>query len=276
MTDYDPGVYNDIDINVYHASGGISNSGLGDVLQSPYHYYSRHLDPTRPFREPSLPQEDGNITHCAILEPDEFHHRYVVGPDVRRNTNAWKEFCSIHEGKTVIKPDQYTRAMRQRDEVWKLSEIASLLVRGKPEVSAYWKDDHTGVLCRCRPDFVSDVSDSSVVLVDVKTYSDARPSEFERQCARMNYHRQNAFYSDGYELASNKTVDAFIFLSVEMPWPHAAAASMLDKDSINSGRYQYRRALKKYAQALHNDLWPGYPDHVKGMRIPPYAMEGPL
>ncbi len=187
------GVYHDIDIEEYHKGHGISNSGLGDILQSPYHYWSRHNDPGRPGNTETQARQDGHITHCAILEPDEFVHRYVVGPEVRRNTKAWKEFCEIHDDKTVILPDQYTRAMRQRDACWKIPDIAKALSKGQPEVSAYWEDPDTGVLCRCRPDFVHDVDENNVILVDVKTYSNADPHEFARQIARVNCHRQDAF-----------------------------------------------------------------------------------
>ncbi len=272
----DPGIYTGIDNNAYHAEEGfISNSGLGAIMQSPYHYWSKYMDPKRPKRPQTLPQEDGQVAHCAILEPDSFNDRYVVGPDVSRSTKVWKEFCQIHDDKTVIKPEQYTRAMYQRDAVWRIPDIAKALSKGKPEVSAYWNDQETGVLCRCRPDFVHE-TDSGVILLDVKTYTDARPREFSKQCARMNYHRQDAFYSDGYAIAAKVEVLAFIFVSVEMPWPHAAAAAMLDEDSRASGTAQYRFALNRYAECLKENNWPGYPEIIDVMRLPAWAMEGPL
>ncbi len=270
-----PGTYDNVEINAYHAGAGISNSGLGAMLQSPYHFWSRHINDNRPDRPQTLPQEDGQVAHCAILEPDEFTNRYVVGPDAARNSNIWKDFCQIHDEKTVIKPEQYTRAMLQRDACWKIPDIRKALSKGKAEVSAYWKDPETGVLCRCRPDFVHE-ADAGVVLVDVKTYSDARPDEFSRQCARMKYHRQDAFYSDGYGIAANVKVLAFIFLSVEMPWPHAAAAAILDEDSRRTGISQYRFALDRYAKCLKEDHWPGYSDTISEMRLPEWAIEKSL
>lgn len=268
----DPGTYDDISNDDYHSGPGISNSGLGDILQSPFHYWSRHLDPSRPERPPTQPQEDGTVAHCAILEPDEFQHRYVVGPDANRNSRKWKDFCEIHDDKVVIKPDQYTRAMRQRDAVWRIPEVAKALSKGRAEVSAYWNDPNTGVLCRCRPDFVHE-ADAGDILIDVKTYTDARPVEFERQCARMNYHRQDAFYSDGWAEATGRVVLGFIFVSVEMPWPFSAAAATLDDASRKAGYDQYRRALDEYARCLRADQWPGYPDSIQLMRLPPWKLE---
>ncbi len=271
----DPGTYTDIDINAYHSGDSISNSGLSDMLQSPYHFWCRHRDERRPERPQTLPQEDGQVAHCAILEPDEFKHRYVVGPTASRNSKIWKDFCQIHDEMTVIKPEQYTRAMLQRDAVWRIPDIAKALSKGRAEVSAYWDDPETGAECRCRPDFVHE-TDAGVVLIDVKTYSDARPDEFSRQCARMKYHRQDAFYSDGYAIAANVKVLAFIFLSVEMPWPHAASAAILDDDSRKTGRSQYQFALDRYANCMQDDNWPGYPDIIHTMRLPEWAIEKSL
>ena len=268
----EPGVYHSMSNDAYHASEGISNSGLGDILQSPYHYYKRHLDPNRPERKELQSQEDGTLTHCAVLEPDEFHNRYVVGPEARRNSNAWKKFCAEHEGKTVIKSDQYTRAMLQRDAVWAIPDIAAALSKGRPEVSAYWIDSETGELCRCRPDFVHDAG-SGDVLLDAKTYSDARPEHFIRQIARMNYHRQDPYYSDGYAQASGRPVLAFIFVAIEMDWPYSASATMLDPDSQEAGRRQYRDALNTYSECRTNNHWPGYPPSIEEMRLPHWKLE---
>lgn len=268
----EPGIYHDISNEQYHSGSGISNSGLGDILQSPYHFYARHLDPARPPRAETQSQQDGTLAHCAILEPEAFNDRYVVGPDVRRGTKAWKAFEEDHPGKTVIKPDQYTTAMRQREAVWRIADVAEALSKGRPEVSAYWKDEQTGVLCRCRPDWVHDAG-TGVILLDVKTYGDASPSEFERQVARMRYHRQDPFYSDGYSIASGRPVLGFIFVAVEAAWPHAASAVMLDDDSRASGRNQYRRALDIYAECLAKNEWPGYSNSIGLIRIPEWAME---
>ena len=55
----------------YHADPAISASHLKAVMQSPYHYWSRFLNPKRPTVEPTSAMRLGSLAHCAVLEPDE-------------------------------------------------------------------------------------------------------------------------------------------------------------------------------------------------------------
>jgi hypothetical protein len=268
-----PGIVHGLDINEYHGMAPISKSGLDSIDLSPAIYYARHLDPNRPPSRERAGQLEGNLAHCAILEPEEFEKRYAVGPDVNRNTKEWKNFEAFLEvGVTAIKPDQYETAVRQAVSVRALPEIGDALASGKPEVSAFWIDEETGAECRCRPDWVHDVRDDAVLLLDVKTYSTASPSEFRRQVARKRYDVQGAFYSDGYEKASGKTVLGFIFLAVETEWPFAANAFMLDDDSLESGRQKYRANLRTYAECMRTDKWPGYSTGIDIIRLPQWAL----
>lgn len=265
------GLHFDIDIDAYHGGPGISKSGLDSINANPAIYYARHIDPRRPPPKSRAGQLEGSLAHCAILEPAEFDKRYAVGPDVSRATKAWKEFEVDHPDVECIKPEQYEAAHRQADSVRKLPEVAEALKRGMAEVSAYWTDPVTGELCRCRPDWVYQPNETGVILLDVKTYSDASAEEFRRQVARKRYHTQDAYYSDGYGIASGKTVHGFIFLAVETEWPYAANALMLDEAGKEQGRRDYRRNLDTYAQCRRNNTWPGYSNEIQIINLPAWA-----
>lgn len=268
-----PTVLHDVPIAVYHASAGVSNSGLADFARSPRHYHALHLDPDRPPREETAAQLAGNLAHCAILEPEAFATRYVVGPNCRRGTKLWDAFeASLSSGQTGIKPDDHFNAKAQAASVRALPEVAALLARGHPEVSAYWIDPSTGQLCRCRPDWVHPVGDPGVILLDVKTCGDASPHEFARQCARMGYHRQAAFYSDGYALASGRPVLGFVFIAVETAWPYAASAVMLDDESTQKGRAEIAALLPRFAACTQAGTWPGYSSAIELVSLPSWAL----
>lgn len=266
-------IHNYLNIDEYHAMAPVSKSQLDTLDLSPAIFYARHRAVGRPAPVSKAGQLEGQLAHCAVLEPDEFEARYVVGPSVNRNTKVWKEFVEAHPNRVAIQDDQREAAIRQAVSVRALPEIGEALQNGKAEVSAFWTDEQTGVACRCRPDFVHPFDDKSVALLDLKTYTDPSPREFARQCARKNYAKQAAFYSDGYEAASGMIVRAFIFIAVSTEYPYAASATMLDEDSLESGRQHYKRNLRTYADCERTGEWPGYSNGITLIRLPQWAME---
>jgi exodeoxyribonuclease VIII len=267
-----PRLIEDFDIGLYHAHPAISKSGLDSIELSPAIYFARHLNPFRPPAKEKAGQLEGNLAHCMILEPAEFDKRYVVGPEVNRNTKVWKEFVETNANRVAIQPEQMKTATHQAMSVRTLPDVADLLANGKPEVSAFWRDEDTGAECRCRPDWVHPARDDAVILMDVKTYSIASVGEFSRQVARKAYDKQAAFYTDGYEKASGKTVLGFVFVAVENEFPYAANAFMLDEDSLEAGRQKYRKNLRTYAECMRTEKWPGYSNGINLIRLPSWAL----
>lgn len=259
-------------IEEYHAMPAISKSGLDSIDLSPAIFYARHVDPDRPPRGIKAGQLEGNLAHCAVLEPDEFDKRYVVGPSVNRNTKVWKEFVEANPGRFAIQQDQSDTAWRQARSIFALPEVGDAFASGKPEVSAFWRDAETGAECRCRPDWVHPVGDESVILLDCKTYSIASANEFNKQVARKRYDVQAAFYSDGYAAASGKKVLGFVFVAVETEWPHASNAFMLDAQGIAAGCEKYQRNLRTYAECLRTSKYPGYSTGIQIISLPAWAL----
>jgi hypothetical protein len=269
------GVVRNLDADTYRAHGGLSYSGLKLFARSPAHYFAWMRDERRPIIE-RAGQLEGTLAHCATLEPGEYPFRYAVGPDVSRATKDWKDFVARHPGYVCIKPAQHVAAMAQAASIRAHPEIAALLKKGDAEVSAFWQDPETGVACQCRPDWVHPIGrdlDESVILVDVKTYSDASPSEFSRQVARKRYHWQAAWYSDGYALAANVEVLGFVFVAVETEWPYAACAVMLDDDSLDVARRELRPLVRCYQECNASGVWPGYPPTIEQIELPGWYAE---
>lgn len=269
----EPLVYQ-LPIDVYHADvDAISKSGLDEVARSPAHYYARKLDPKRPPPREKAGQLEGTLAHCATLEPDQFARRYRVSATVNRNTKLWKEFAekALADGLEPIQDNQYDAAMRQAESVRALPEVKDALSSGHSEISAYWRDDETGVLCRCRPDWTSPAGTEGCVLMDLKTYTDASAAQFVRQVARKSYAGQAGFYTDGFGKASGLMVHGFVFVAVETEWPHAAACYMLDHESLEAGRRWYRHHLAIYAECLRTGVWPGYSPRIELLTLPRWA-----
>jgi hypothetical protein len=275
------GLFFDIPNDTYHAGPGVSSTGLRLLGRSPAHYFGAYRDPKRPARTVKAGQLEGSLCHAAFLEPMEFDKRYRVGPPVNKNTNEWKNFkANLPKGVAAIDAEQREAAFAQAASLMRNSRIAELMSRGRPEVSAFHYepivvDEETGeaqrVLVRVRPDWVYQVNDKQVILLDAKGCPDASPPEFAKQVGRKGYDLQNAMYADVYEKASGQEVLGFVFAEVETEYPFVCSASMLDARDVEAGLNEYHRLLAIYAKCERENHWPGYTEDVALIQVPTSA-----
>lgn len=266
------GLYYDVPNEVYQAGPGLSVSGLKRLRKSPFHFHAPQVPGNlAPLASPTPAMFNGTLTHCALLEPDRFDSRYLVGPEVSKNSNAWKDFAkhAADKGLEIISAQQRDAAFAQAASVRALPDVAELLTGGTSEVSCYWVDEETGVLCRCRPDRDFPIAyGTSAVLLDLKTCVDASPDGFGRQVANLHYDMQAAWYCDGYAIAADTEVSAMVFAAVENSFPFAAAAYMLDPEDIAAARRANRKLLRLYRQCEEINEWPGYPREMRRLSLP--------
>jgi exodeoxyribonuclease VIII len=241
----------------YHAMPGISKSGLDLINKSPAHYRWAQENPS----EPTAAMRIGTLTHLATLEPDRFNSECIVMPTLDRRTKdgklRWEEFQANHPDQELLTSDEHTRITAIRDAVRAHSMARKLLDRiAQVEVSTFWKDEGTGVDCRCRPDGILD----NGMLIDLKTTADAGRG-FERSVRQYRYHVQAAFYAMGMAGAP------MIFIAVEKDPPYLVACYMLDPDSFADGEYATRQNLETYAECMATGIWPGYSEGIETINI---------
>ena len=273
----------------YHAHAGISASGLKLMGKSPLHYWGAYLDPNREPREETPALKLGTAIHTAVLEPMRFADEYVVVPDSapRRPTSVqlnakkpsddtvaaiswWEKFDADTKGKTVISRDDLATCTAISERLRQHPAAQVLFRDGVAEQSMFWEDPDTGVLCKCRPDWLI----HSVAIVDVKSTQDASPAGFARSVANFEYHVQAAWYLDGVKICTNdRSPSAFIFAAFEKEAPHAVAFYNADPEMIELGRREYRRRLQVYANCLQSNVWPGYPAAITNLSLPAWLLK---
>jgi hypothetical protein len=209
----------------YHADPAISASHLKAVMQSPYHYWSRFLDPQRPTVEPTSAMRLGSLAHCAVLEPDELSKRYAIAPDRRSNAGKAAAAEMSANGIEAVSEPEMALALSMADAVRQHPYAAALLADGKAEQSFWWDDKATGQRCKCRPDWYQ-----GTTIVDLKTCQDASPNAFARACATFAYHTQAAHYING------TFADRFVFVAVEKTYPFCVGIYELDAAAMAAGK----------------------------------------
>ncbi|GAB3773822.1 hypothetical protein GCM10028796_47020 [Ramlibacter monticola] len=285
--------------DTYRAAPGFAHSDGKRLRRSPWHYKALTL-PRAPelVKAPAPQQASGIMAHAATLEPHEFDTRYVVGPEINKNTNAWKAFADecVERKVEPITQQQRDTAFAMAASALALPDFASVIEGAAREVSLWWKCPATGVLVKARPDAVKVyppgipvIADEAhpiaperlalihdkgfAILADLKTTDDASPEEFAASTARYSYHTQAAWYSEGVERALNVPVLSFLFCVVEREYPYAAATYTLDDTAMQVGADLNRATRELYAQCLKADSWPGYPQDTRDLALPAWYMK---
>jgi len=219
----------------YHADPAISASQLKEISRSPYHYWSRYLDPSRTPAIATSAMKLGSLTHCAVLEPDQLSARYGITPD--RRSNAGKALAAEMEasGIEAVTAQEMEQALAMAASVRSNSTAALLLSNGAAEQSFWFDDIPTGLKCKCRPDWLST---DGATIVDLKTCQDASPASFAKAVANFGYQIQAAHYLAG-TLATR-----FIFVAVEKTAPYAIGVYELDTEALVHGNIARHNALQ--------------------------------
>lgn len=275
-TEFALGLIADMPPEQYHAINAMSAGGLKRMRQTPAHFYGLQLDPTRPPSEPTPAMRNGTLVHTAVFEPDQVAKRYVVRPEgLDGRTKEGKAWAAEHADREIVDRAQMEAALAQGAAIRGLPDVAALLSDGMGEASAFWIDEATGELCKCRPDWTSPVGDG-VVLVDGKTCVDASAEGFGRSVVNFAYDLQAVHYTEGFERATGKKVHGFVFAVVESSWPHAAAAYMLGDEWLAAAARQRRRLIDLYASCRKLGKWPGYEEGVQLLQPPRWLRLGDM
>lgn len=247
------GIYPNVSSAEYHSLDAVSNSYLSRLNKCP--------------ANAKIPQDEtaamitGRAFHCFILEGmDAYMNQFAVAPPVDKRTKegkaAWNDFMAQNSDKTVITKDDHDGMVEMADAVIKHPFAIKCLAEGRSEMSVFWQDKETGLDCKCRPDRIPDGEHG--VIVDIKTTTDASQKAFRSTIMRYGYHRQAAFYIDGFNSVCSANVDAFIFIAVEKDPPYMVGCYTLENMFIDYGRSEYRRLMELEKECRKE----GYPHYI--------------
>ncbi len=265
-----PGLHLDFPAEDYHAPvlGMVSHGALEKLRASPSKYREWLSTP----RAPTQALTFGRALHCALFEPEVFARQYAVEPDFgdcrkTDNKKARDAWLAERAGATLISADDHGALLGMSAAMRAHPLTSRMLCGGVPEVTLRWQDAQTGLPCRARADYyVRDLR----MAIDLKSTDDASMRAFSRSMATYGYHRQHAHYAAGFE-AIGAPVDHFVFVAVEKSPPYDLAIYTLDEGSLERARHDVRRLTERLADCLERDEWPGYPETIQTIELPPWA-----
>jgi len=272
----------EVGIEDYHAGPGVSTSNLKDLKVSPQFYRYRKNNRMKV----SAPMLLGSMFEAYYSDKSkgkvDFLKSTVLVPSSTPTTKAWRAAVDENAGNgKAIYLLPHMNLMEPMERAMMEHPHASRLCSGASQLSFYWKDPKTGILCRCRPDFLPK---TLKIIADLKVSGmsgDKGITEHEimAKAKYLNYHIQAAFYQWGVEQAIKQgelkipIPDAFVFNVISSNAPHEICTYKFCPLSMDLGRVEIEELLAKLVNAKKSGKWaPKYTDIVE-FSLPNYAFK---
>lgn len=184
----------------------------------------------------------GTMCHCMLLEPDQFDERYAVytGEKTRASTD-FKEFKALHDGKIILKTDEYSQAKALLHDL----KQAKALQTAEKEFEIF--SEINGVQIKAKLDAVSIADDkTSAIIFDLKTGHDII-KRWEYSVKDYGYHLQQYHYRLCLSQLLGVTIDSirFIFILAERSTSYVQLVE-LDEHTELIASHHHAEAIEKY------------------------------
>ena len=266
----------------YQKEPGLNFSTAKEALSCPIKYLERKENQTT---ESTPAMELGTLTHTALLEPWMLKKVYKAPDGIRRGTKAWKEIELEAGSKKIVKAADYDRAVAMAESVqssgdaefylksqwyspWVSDREREILaydrtedsIQSLKEVGIFWTDPRTGLKLKGRIDCLS-CQDEELLVVDLKTSSDASPRAMENRLCSAPYHYllQMAWYCRGVKHVfeeNNKcgVGNGACIIAVENKKPYAVGTYLIDIEDIELANRAIDNLLDEIVKIENGEL----------------------
>lgn len=261
------GIYPDLSNEDYHNDSAISRSGIKLFCESPYKYWAEYLNPARPAKKTTDAMEFGSALHAFILEHETFHKYYVIEPkkvllkdvgrdeyedyklkiDLMKSDNRIVLSCQEWDLLTNMK-----LALQNHEQAWDLIEGAQY------EQSYFWRDEHSGLMVKCRPDILRENC-----IIDLKTCASADSRTYQKTMYLDALHIQGAMCREGVKQLTGFDIPTVINICVEKTYPYQVAIKIISHSALEAGHMKFKQALLDMKACIADNKWSSYePEEV--------------
>ena len=273
-----PGWYSGIPLEKYHSRGicvgpAVSSSNLRTLYrQSAAHMHAAWAENDKSEKaKPTRAMLLGSAAHHYLLGEDHFKQKYVPQPLIYNDKVTAKEkpwhngadYCKawtekqVKAGRSVLTRAELQAILAMSKSLALEPIVDAGLLDGLVEHSGFVKDPETGLWLKIRPDVIPLYTGE---YVDLKTASDVTTPALQSAIRSLGYHQQGALIWEVADLL-HENFKAFLLMFVETDIPYCARTVPLTDDDLARGRRQNRAALRRIANCIHNDRWPGPGDN---------------
>lgn len=238
------------------------------LTRSPMHAFAAHprLNPDA-VEEPTGAFDIGSAVHSLLIEGvDIIEVCYFADwrtKDARETRDAARD-----AGKIPMLPVQAAEARRMAGMgIEALDRCADLhgCAPYEPEKTIVYK--YEGTWLRCRPDLVNT---SVPVVLSYKTAQSAEPEAFARAIHNYGYEMQAAFESNAVEQLTGKR-PRYVWVVQESAAPYAVSFVAMTPALEEYAQERFESAVGIWQDCLDRNDWPGYPERIHYVDVPPWA-----
>lgn len=270
----EPGVVPDLPIELYLADpvagGSLSHSGAKTLVKKTPALFAYEREHGRPDKRTF---DFGHAAHQAVLG---------VGPQiVAVDASDWRTKAAQAQrdeirasGAVPVLAEELLTVTAMAEAIHRHPAASKLLEpgSGRPEVSAFARDPETGVMLRCRYDWLRRAERSGrLLLVDFKTAVSADAESFGKAADSYGYDIQDAWYSEIARLLALADEVAFLFVVMEKTPPYLVNVIELNPLAKRIGALRRREAITTYAECTASGEWPGYSREIQYVSLPPWV-----
>lgn len=241
------------------------NASIAALLakRSPAHAFAAHPRLGSAPGDTSEAQWKGSLLHNLVLEHGDRVFAIELD-DLDKNgnmtTKAAKDLKSGAEASGLLpvsrpkldEAETIARAMlaRIRECGFELGDFAI-------EKTLLWQRD--GLWFRARPDAIL-VAETGIVMLDMKTTTDAAPDAIAGSMTEYSYELSHAHYVSGAETLWPEHAGrvAMIYLFAEKEYPYVMTPTVPDGAMAELGQRRYTRAVDRWRDCLASGVWDGY------------------
>lgn len=280
----------------YHSCAGISSSDLKKVINGNIQKWEH----SKISKSDTQAMKLGRAVHCYTLEKKEFYRRYYCLADIEQapsrrtkaGQDAYNEWAKGQPAGTKLElsafeweqehfkwknPDfkkEYISSVELdacrgiRSSIYNHPTIPKILSE-ENEISIFWIDKDTGLLCKARPDVLNK---SFPCVADVKTCTSAELADFEHDLTKYDYHLSAYWYLHGCKQVFAMDFEQFIFIACEKQPPYQVALYPIDEGALSLGEALCKAGLAIFKRFFDGkQKWNGISTDIKTVTVRPYA-----